>query len=230
MQKYLDKLLEKYSVSGNAVLTDNKTVTIDGKKLPLLPWRNERRFVEMRKLVTDGEINGISVMRTLRIVRKGMDLYDELYRELDLCRYILNTDINEIFVIGDEKYALNIIAATKDGFVCTLEISATLSDDETIIDKHEIIAGSGVACDRAADTQVPQNSIYVFGGKDNAEVYTDVDAELFGLNVDECAVVRSAFEIAKTGCDLSDDVNKLYKLIDCAKQSLKNCENIVVGG
>lgn len=230
MQKYLDKLLTKYLVPATAELSDNGAVTVNGKKLPLLPWRAERRFVELKKLVTDGEINGISVMRTLRIVRRGDNLYNELYRELDLCRYILSTEISEIFVIGDVNYALNVIAATKDGYVCTLELSATLAENEAIIDKHEIIAQSGVACDRVADTQVPQNSIYVFGGKQPAEAYTDVDAELFGLNIDECAVVRSAFEIVKTNTDLSADESKLNTLIDCAKRSHKTCENIVIGG
>ena len=230
MQKHLEMLLRKYSVGRTAVIIDEWTVAVDGKCFPLLPWRAERRFVELRKLVADREIHGISVMRTLRIAHKGADLYQELYRELDLCQWILHTEIREIFMIGEEEYVLNVIASTKDGFLCTLEISATLSDNDPVIDKHEIIASSGVACDRAADTQVPQNSIYLFGGRNKTEVYTDVDAELFGLSIDQCAVVRAAFETAKNGRDLSGEIRKLNQVIEGAKQSYRRCENVAVGG
>lgn len=228
MQKQLDLLLEKYAVNTNAQLVDNLTVNVDGKNLALLPWRSERRFTELKKLITDGQINGISVMRTLRIVQKGADLFDEILREFDINQYILGSNITEIFAIGDENHAINIIAKTKDDYICTLEISATLAQGTDIIDKHEIISLSGVACDRAADTQIPQSSIYVYGQEQVK--YTDVDAELFGLSVDECAVVRSAFEIAKTKQDLSGEVNNLNKLIAAVKKSLDTMENVLVEG
>lgn len=227
MQKGLDFLLNKYSVQSTAQLVDDRTVRIDGKDVPMLPWRSERRFVELKKLVADGEINGISVMRTLRIVRKGADLWKEAYRELDLAQYILGSPICQIFAIGDGEHAVNLVAKTAAGYVCSFELSATLAESAPVIDKHEIIAISGVACDRAADTQVPQNSIYVFGGQEDA-VYTDVDAELFGLNIDQCAVVRSAFELAKTHADLSDDAACLEKLVAAAQRSMVLCENICV--
>lgn len=228
MQEKLDYLLKKYAVNRSAQLKGNRTVGIDGRDFPLLPWRKERRLAEMKKLVTDGEISGISVMRTLRIVQKSADLLEEIYREFDICQYILNSKITEVFAIGDEKSALNIIAKTADGFICTLEISATLPGDADIIDKHEIIAQSGVACDRAADTQIPQSSIYVYG-KHNGH-FTDVDAELFGLSVDECAIVRSAFETARTAADLSGEVDQLYRLIGAVKDSLETMQNVILEG
>ena len=77
-------------------------------------------------------------------------------------------------------------------------LATTLKPTDNVIDKHEIIAQKGVICDRAVDTQVPQSSIYIFGSDGNRETYTDVDAELFGLNVLDCARVRAAFEIAKS--------------------------------
>ena len=84
MQKELEFLLKKYSVGKEAVLNGTTAVIVNGKAYPLLPWRGERRFIELRNLIREGAIHGISVMRTLRIVKKGSDLYKELYRELDL--------------------------------------------------------------------------------------------------------------------------------------------------
>ena len=226
MQKELEFLLKKYSVGKEAVLNGTTAVIVNGKAYPLLPWRGERRFIELRNLIREGAIHGISVMRTLRIVKKGSDLYKELYRELDLAQYILGTEITEIFAVGDLAYALNIIAKCREGCLCTFELSATLGENAPVIDKHEIIAKSGVACDRAADTLIPQNSIYVYGEKE--AVYTDVDAELFGLSIEACAVVRSAFAIVKSAEDLSGQAAALEKLIDCTKRSLQCVENVLV--
>ncbi len=228
MQTKLEMLLEKYSVGKTAVL-DGEGVVVDGKALPLLPWRNERRFVELRKLVADGELTGISTMRILRIVHRGEDLEKQMAREIDLAQFILGSKVHEIFAIGDLEHAVNMIAKTVDGYVCSFELSATLSEQADVIDKHEIIAIGGVACDRAADTQVPQNSIYVYGEGD-AMKYTDVDAELFGLNIDQCAVVRAAFETAKSEVDLSADVAQVKAVVAAAKESLATLKNIVVEG
>lgn len=228
MQEKLNFLLEKYSIKKEAVLKGTDFVTVNQKQYPLLWWRSERRFVELRKLVKGSTLKGISVMRTLRIVNRGSDLYRELFRELDLAQYILGTKIMEIFAVGDPDHALNIIAKCTEGYLCTLEISATLSQGTKVIDKHEIIAASGVACDRVTDTQIPQHSIYVYGQGTEPETYTDVDAELFGLSVEECAIVRNAFDIAKTENDFSGESAGLSHLLECVNQSLKNVENVTV--
>lgn len=228
MQERLDFLIQKYSINKEAVLKRSDFVTVNQKEYPLLWWRSERRFVELRNLVKEGKISGISVMRTLRIVNRGSDLYQELYRELDLAQYILGTKIMEIFAVGDSVHALNVIAKCTEGNLCTLELFATLSQGSQVIDKHEIIAASGVACDRAVDTQIPQHSIYVYGQGAEPETYTDVDAELFGLSAEECAIVRSAFAIAKTEEDLSSEAADLNHLLECVRQSLKDVENVAV--
>lgn len=229
MQNKLNMLLEKYSVGKKATL-DGNAVTVDGKTYPLLPWRAERRFTELKSLVDSGELHGISTMRTLRVVKAGSDLYEQLYREVDICRFILGTEITEIFAIEGGDYTLNAIAATAAGYVCSFELSATLQNGQPNIDKHEIIAIGGVACDRAADTQVPQNSVYVYGGKPEPDTYTDVDAELYGLTPDECAVVRCAFDVAKNGTDLTNEANAALSVVDAAKRSVETTANIILGG
>ena len=89
LQEKLDFLLEKYSVETKATLKDAKTVVIDGMELPILSHRNERRFIELKNIANNGTLVGISVMRVARIIEKGSDIYEALYRELDLCQYVL---------------------------------------------------------------------------------------------------------------------------------------------
>lgn len=232
LQEKLDFLLDKYSVNTSAKLISAETAEIGGKTAPLLPWRNERRFTELKNLTVDGTINGISVMRTLRIVPKTESLEKNIARELDLCEYILSDKISEIMTFKNGS-AVNIAAKLSGGIVCTVEVAATLGPGTAPIDKHEIIAQQGVACDRVVDTQVPQSSIYVFTDKKDADTYTDVDFELFGLSVDEAAIVRQVFEAAKNPA-LADDLNRskerLDTLLKLSEQSGTEAENIKVEG
>ncbi len=224
MNQALKMLCEKYSVTAAVSIKDGEAI-VDGKALPLLPWRAERRFVEFRNHVNGKYLKGISTMRVCHIAEAGADLFDILYREIDVCEWILGAKVCEIFAIRSDK-ALNAIAKTDKGYICTLELAATLAAGAEVIDKHEIIAEHGVICDRVVDTQVPQSSIYVFGTDGKKNTYTDVDAELFGLSVDDCAKIRSAFAIAKDGLDYTADAAHLAAVIAAAKRSLETLENV----
>ena len=221
LQEKLDFLLDKYSVETKAELKDRETVIINGREVPILSHRLERRFIELKNIVQGGTLVGISVMRVARIVEKTKDIYAELYRELDLCQYILGRKIEYITVLENGN-VLNAIATAEEGVVCTIEISATLKNGEVPKDKHEIISQRGIACDIVVDAQLKQDSIYVFG-EDNQK-YTDVDFELYGLSIEDIAVVRSAFLLAQNGKleqQLKIDEN-LNKLICAAKKSAEN--------
>lgn len=227
LQDKLDFLLEKYSVDVKAVLKDTKTVVIRGAELPILSHRNERRFIELKNIVNNGTLVGISVMRVARIVEKGSDIYEALYRELDLCQYILQRNIKSIMVMENDN-VMNAIATTEDGVVCTIEISATLQVGELPKDKHEIISQRGIACDVVVDAQLKQDSIYVFGAENKK--YTDVDFELYGLSVEEIAIVRAAFAVAqnKNFDELKAIHENLCTLVDMAKKSARSGEREVM--
>lgn len=227
LQKKLEFILDKYSVGTKAVLNNCKTVSINGIEIPLLAHRQERRFIELKNIVNGGTIVGISAMRVARIVEADSDVFAELYRELDICQYILNRNIKSIMAMQNDN-VINVIATTEDGVVCTIEISATLKKGEKAIDKHEIISQRGIACDIAVDVQLKQDSIYVFGKENNK--YTDVDYELYGLSFEEIVIVRSAFAIAQTGSSESHikaDAN-LKKLVSLAENSVKSGERQVI--
>jgi len=227
LQEKLDFLLDKYSVDVKAVLKDENTVVIDGNKIPTLPHRSERRFLELKNIVNNGTLVGISVMRVARIVENSKDIYAQLYREFDLCQYILQRKIKSVMIMENDN-VLNAIATTEDGVVCTIEISATLKKGEIEKDKHEIISQRGIACDVVVDAQLKQDSIYIFGNENKK--YTDVDFELYGLSVEEIAVVRAAFAVAqnKNYEEMLEIDANLLKLVDMAKKSAESGEREVM--
>ncbi|MBR3933280.1 MAG: hypothetical protein IKJ68_05170 [Clostridia bacterium] len=227
LQEKLDFLLEKYSVDVKAVLKNEKTVVINEKEIPILSHRCERRFLELKNIVNNGTLVGISVMRVARIVEKGKDIYAELYREFDLCQYILQRKIKSVMVMQNDN-VLNAIATTDDGIVCTIEISATLASGEIAKDKHEIISQRGIACDVVVDAQLKQDSVYVFGSENKK--FTDVDFELYGLSIEEIAIVRAAFNLAqnKNYDEMTAIDANLTKLVDMAKKSATNGEREVM--
>ena len=227
LQEKLEFLLDKYSVETKAELLDEKTVRIEGRELPLLTHRSERRFFELRNLVLGGTLEDVSVMRVSRIMEKGLDVYEALYRELDICRYVLGRELVSITVMRNDN-VLNAIATAEDGVVCTLEISATLEAGEPAKDKHEVIARRGTCCDVVVDAQLRQDSVYFFG-KENKK-FTDMDFELYGLNVDQIAVVRAAFAIAqnKNYDEMLANAAAVANLVALAKKSEQTGEREVV--
>lgn len=227
LQEKLEFLLDKYSVDVEAVLQDCNTVVIDGKEIPLLSHRMERRFIELKNVVNNGTLVGVSVMRAARIIEKNADIYVALYRELDLVQYVLQREIKSVMVMENGN-VLNAIATTVDGVVCTIEISATLRAGEIPKDKHEIISQRGIACDVVVDAQLKQDSIYVFG--DENKKFTDVDFELYGLSIEEIAVVRAAFTIAQKGMaeEMMAADKMLTTLVEKAKLSAQIGERQVV--
>lgn len=198
LQKGLDFLLDKYTDGKKATLLSRETVRVDGKEIPLLPWRCQRRFTELRDLVRQGRIEDVSVIRVSHITKKGTPLDKILRRELDICSFLLDSPAKVEHKVYGGSFVCNMVATLANGVVCTIEAAATLPETAGIIDKHEIIARRGVACDRTVDTQVPQSSVYVFSDC-GVETYTDTDYELYGLSEEDAAVVRQAFLSATDG-------------------------------
>ena len=61
------------------------------------------------------------------------------------------------------------------------------------------------------------------------EFYTDVDFEIFGLLIDDTAVVRAAFALAQSEdySDIKNDAENLERLIRLAQKSAKTNERMV---
>lgn len=166
--------------------------------IPLLPWRTERRFVELKRLVDTRTVESVVMCRfNCLTTSKPMGLKAILYRELDLVEWLTGSPIVSLYAsLGAERFA-NVLVRVETGVVCSVEAGTTLPAESlpNVVDRHELIGRRGVASDRVVDTQVPQSSVYMFTGQ-GVDQYTDTDAELFGLDADEVAIVRAALEVA----------------------------------
>ncbi len=233
MNAALDRLVNKYGVRQHAAFVPAAAGTAVAAALktganqitPLLPWRVERRFTELKSIATNGTLEGISTLRFCAIVsKKTASLKQLLYRKLDLCEYLGGAEIKSVFAVFNGKNATNVIAKLANGLSCSIECSVTLPAGTDEIDRHEIIARRGVASDRAVDTQVPQSSIYAFTGKGERR-FTDTDSELFGFAPDAINLVRAAFAVLtdpETGKAWTRQDARLQRLTAAAAESEKN--------
>lgn len=201
MNTALRRLCEKYGVSLDGQLAADAgqaagvRLETEGVAVPLLTWRVERRFVELKKIIDAGTLEDVSTLR-FAVMRGGARLEHLLYREFDLCEWMAGSAIRKTFAAVSGCKVANVIATFANGMSASIECSAALPEGAAEIDRHEIIARRGVACDRVVDTQVPQASIYAFTA-DGVKTYTDTDAELFGFSEAEIWAVRAAFAVLK---------------------------------
>ncbi len=231
LQDYLRTLLTKYELPDSAVMADGDTVLVDGKRYPLFAHRYERRFVEMRRLLHDGTVTGLSALRCGRITARSVPLMDTIRRELDLCRFLTGHEIVSVTAFLRDDRAGMLLAEMDDGVVASIETANTLPDGAEPIDKHEAIGARGLVCDRVVDTQIPQRSIYLYADEDSS--FTDVDFELYGLGAQDVSAVRAAFALVKDTArreDVLRDSAILDRLMECAVESAKNGEKAIVRG
>lgn len=167
--------------------------------IPLLSWRNERRFVELRDLVTTRTIDDVQMCRfSYTGSRTGESLSQILFHEYDLLEWITGSQLEEIYATVYDGVFANVVATLANGAVCSIEAGRTLprSGENVGLDRHELIARRGVASDRVVDSQMPQESVYLLK-EDTQTVWTDTDAELFGLPLREISFVRAALAFAR---------------------------------
>lgn len=227
LQEKLDFLLNKYSEDIKVKLTDGETADIGGKKIPLLSHRAERRYSELKNIVTGGTLDSVSMMKSACITQRGRDVFDILRREADIAAFVLGRRIASVAAVQNEN-TLNAIAKTDDGVVIIFEIAAALKAGESEKCKHEITSRRGTAGDILVDAQLRQDSVYVFGEENGR--YTDVDFELYGLSETEAAVVRAAFNLAKNK-NYEENINafnEALKIAELAKRSVITGEREVL--
>lgn len=215
MNNALDFLRDKYALPAGKIAADGENYQLclsDGNNIPLLPHRVERRFAELKKIITDGTLEGVSTLRFAHF-SAAAPLTSLLARELDLMSFLGGSTISSVFSVMSGDAACNVIVRLANGISGAVECGSKLPAGKNDIDRHEIIAKRGVASDRVVDTQVPQESIYMWNDKGEA-CFTDVDTELFGLPNDEIWVVRAAYavlldtELGKEWIAAADRMNK----------------------
>ena len=200
--------------------------------VPLLPWRHERRFIELRRLVDDETVTPLLMCRFTRLTDgREAPLEAILYREFDLIEWLSGTPIVGLYASMaaiDEGRAANVIARLTGGAIASVEAGTTLPVGATVRDRHELIARRGVASDRVVDTQVVQSSVYAWTDAGH-EQHTDVDAELFGLDAAAAALVRAAYDALRrpeSNVALRRQHRRLRRLVELAHESARRGERL----
>ena len=194
MNRSLAFLREKYGCPAGEIVRNGENHELalpDGKRVVLLPWRVERRFVELKKIVDGKTLEDVSTFRFASFA-PGADPVRTAVRELDLAVFLADSPVERIFAVRCGDAACNLLARLRNGMSASVECGSKLPAGCDPLDRHEIIARRGVASDRGVDTQVPQSSIYEWTA-DGLATFTDVDTELFGLPNEEIWIVRAAF-------------------------------------
>ena len=201
--------------------------------VPLLPWRHERRFIELKCLLDEETISPLLMCRFACLTGgREMSLEAILYREFDLLEWLSGTPIVGLYASMADGRAANVIVRLAGGAIGSVEAGTTLPAGAAMQDRHELIARRGVACDRVVDTQVAQSSVYTWTADGN-EQHTDVDAELFGLDAERVSLVRSAYAVL---CDSSQIAHlrqqhcRLRRLVELAFESDRQRERLTVEG
>ena len=196
MNESLAFLRDKYGCPAGEVVAGKEGFELalpDGGHVPLLPWRVERRFVELKKIIDGKTLEDVSTFRFARFSAGG-DCIKAIAEELDLGVFLAGAPLRRLFAVRNGDAACNVLAQFENGMSISVECGVRLQFGTATLDRHEIIARRGVASDRLVDTQVPQSSIYEWTREGNAN-FTDVDTELFGLPNDQTWLVRAAFAV-----------------------------------
>lgn len=223
-------LLHKYEVKANVELNllpgwSFLNKELNDNDMPLLTWRLNRRFIELKKIVSDEVVENVSMLRFCSLGDPNIwSLEALMYREFDLCEFITGSRIAYIHATLTNGLAGNIIVKLENGTIGSVEIGVQVPAGKPLIERHEIIARRGVASDIVVDTQVPQSSIYTFTENGDME-YKDVDNELFGMDEFQVEWVRAAFQHQKDPTQSENLIKQhdhLSRLVESALKSNSN--------
>lgn len=164
---FLQKLTGKYGVAYDPAVKfvcGQKAVaaTDCGEAVPLQPWRSDRRFVELAKLVSSNTIEDVCQLRFLHHSTSAKSIDEILYEECDLLEFIGQGTIASVHAVMTAGHACNVIVKLDNGIIGSVEVTDLLPEGTKDTVRHEIVARRGVANDLPIDIQLQQESVYVF--------------------------------------------------------------------
>jgi hypothetical protein len=227
IEEALNGLLKKYDVQPDKALNLLPGWEFIGKKIqngdvPLLTWRSNRKFTELKKIVSARVIENVCMLRFSCFGSSDTWSFEALlYREFDLCEFLSGGRIMSLHATITAGQAGNVIVRLDNGIIGSVEVGTQLPSGHKMVDRHEIIARRGVASDIVVDTQVPQSSIYSYTDQ-GLETYKDVDNELFGFDELEVEHIRSAFEVMKNPEITQELIRQHNHLTNLVKTALES--------
>lgn len=200
--------------------------------VPLFFWRKQRRFIELKQIVDSRTITPVLMARFSCLADgNSLSLAALLYREFDLLEWITGRSISRLYATS-AACATNVVARLADGAIASIEVATSLPPGKSIEDRHELIARRGIASDRVVDTQRRQESVCVWSERED-ERFTDVDHELYGLDEEQVALVRSTYDALsdmESHEGLCRQHEHLTALVDAAVQSDNTRQRAVMKG
>lgn len=234
----LQRLLDVHGIKAEGwTLEKDAVILADGRRVPLLPWRTHfhntamlpfTRGASMKVGAAHGSaMNGASAFRLLYAGCRSEGLKAMLKRELDLSEFMLGAKTVHVFAMTNGD-VLHVSTRLDNNAVCTLELNATLPEGTGPVYKHELTTEDGFVTDRAVDTQVTPESMYLINGE-GVKDFAEVDTLTYGLSREDAIDVRAAFAILSGAADADQyiaDEKRLDKLCELVWKSAETCERL----
>ena len=196
----------------------------DGK-LPLFPWRQVMRLMNMRKCVADRSIYDISVMKSECVEQKCFSVLSLAMRECEICEWLLGDSIVSVFAQTDKERVMHMIARMKSGILCSVDITNGLNEGTRETNRHEIISSVGELCDLPVGMQYASEDTYVFNS-DRAvpSSYTEVIIEDVLYTREEAQIIRDALTLLGDSRAREDRKAQFERIKNIAETALKSSD------
>ena len=128
MNRSLAFLREKYGCPAGEIVRNGENHELalpGGKRIALLPWRVERRFVELKKIVDGKTLEDVSTFRFAAFA-PGADPVKLAVRELDLAVFLADSPVERIFAVRCGDAACNLLARLANGMSASIECGSKL--------------------------------------------------------------------------------------------------------
>lgn len=229
LKEALEHLLEKYDIpyeGGFELLCGSEIMgsALEERMVPLQPWRSERKFTELFKLVDNETIENVCLLRFSHMTDSNQTLESILYKEFDLVEYIGHGRIVSLNAVFTDGRTGNVIVKLDNGVIGSVEAGNLLPDGQDDIDRHELVARRGVANDIPVDVQIPLQSIYTFT-EEGQKGYTDVDFELYGFSGKEIGLVRAQMDFYKAGAAAVTHIERHKRLCSIVRAAISSDKN-----
>ncbi len=200
----------------------------DAEFVPMLHWRNKRKYTELKSILDAKIIEDPRGMRIHHIVPRdefAASLKNLIIYETDLAEFLTGQSVRHIFADFTGDVYTNCIASTSGNIKISMELGFSPAGSEPVL-LHEVIARTGIASDLAVDTQMVQYPIYVINGE-RVTHYNEIDNELYGLDNTQAECIRYILDVLRDTGSVAGlqaqyrHLNAVYAAAQRTKDALK---------
>lgn len=225
-QQQLTKVSDK--VHATVTCEDGQYWLDDGSdRVALFPWRQNMRLNNMRKKVQDGTIHDISVIKSECTDQRCFPILKLAMREFDICEWLLDEKIGQLFAQTDNKHAFHLIGRFEGGARCSLDISNGLNEGTRETNRHEIISSVGNLTDLPVGMQYASEDIYAFRSDDPVpDTYMEVIIEDEFYTREEAQLIRDANSLKGNADEIQKRMRQYAHIRMLAEKALQSSEQV----